>query len=44
MWQLSVGIQLNELLKKFILEILAIPASSGVVEKLFSQCDMRCAN
>ena len=42
MWQLSVGIELNEMFKKMILEILAIPASSG--ERLFSQFNMRCAN
>ena len=44
MWQLSVEIELQELFKKLILEILAIPASSGAVERLFSQCNTRCAN
>ena len=32
MWQLSVGIELHELFKKLIVEILAIPASSGAVD------------
>ena len=32
------------LFKKLILEVLAIPASSGAVERLFSQCNIRCAN
>ena len=41
MWQLGVGI---ELFKKLILKILAIPASSGAVERLFSQCNIRCAD
>ena len=44
MWQLSVGIELHELFKKLILEISAIPASSGAVERLFSQCSIRCPN
>ena len=44
MWQLSVGIELHKLIQKLIIEILAIPASSGAVERLFSQCDIRCAN
>ena len=39
MWQLSVGIELHELIQKRILEILAIPASSGAVERPFSQCN-----
>ena len=44
MWQLSVGIELHELFKKMILEILANPASSGAVERRFSQCNIRSAN
>ena len=44
MWQLTVGIELHELIQKLIIEVLAIPASSGAVERLFSQCNIRCAN
>ena len=44
MWQLSGGIELHKLFKKLILEILAIQASSGAVERLFSQCNLRSAN
>ena len=44
MWQMSVGIELNGLFKNLILEILAIPGSSEVVERLFSQGNMRYAN
>ena len=36
MWELNVEIELNELFKKLILEVLAIPGSSEVVERLFS--------
>ena len=36
MWQLNVGIELHELFKNLIIEFLAIPASSGAVERLFS--------
>ena len=48
MRQLSVGIELHKLrllnFHRLILEILAIPASSGAVERLFSQFTIRCAN
>ena len=44
MWQLSVEIELHELFKKLILESLANPASSGAVERRFSQCNIRSAN
>ena len=44
MWQLSVGIELHELIQKLIPEVLAIPASSGAVERQFYQCNIRCAN
>ena len=40
MWQLTVGIELHEFIQKLILEILAIPASSGAIESLFSQGNM----
>ena len=36
MWQLTAGIELHELIQKLILEVLAIQASSGAVERLFS--------
>ena len=36
--------ELDESFKNLIFQILAIPSSSGAVERLFSQCNLRCSD